>query len=203
MIIKCANCDKEFEIYPWRLKNSKSGNLFCSKDCNIEFRKNQHKSLKLVDNYYVMTIKNKNGTHDVLLDSQDLNKINKYNWHINNHGYVKSNFVGAMHRFIMDCNNNKLHIDHINHNTLDNRRENLRICTVSENQQNSSLRKDNKSGHVGVGKHKGTGKWIARIRCNGENISLGSFDHIQDAINARKCAEVKYFEYKQSIMRTD
>ena len=41
------------------------------------------------------------------------------------------------------------------------------------------------------------------IICNGENISLGSFDHIQDAINARKCAEVKYFEYKQSIMRTD
>jgi len=59
----------------------------------------------------------------------------------------------SMHRVIMDPPKG-MDIDHINGNTLDNRKENLRICTRSQNSQNRKLRSDSASGYKGVYKHK-------------------------------------------------
>ena len=54
-----------------------------------------------------------------------------------------------------------MHIDHINHNGLDNRKENLRICTNRQNSRNRKASKRNTSGIKGVSRHKLSNKWQA------------------------------------------
>lgn len=81
-------------------------------------------------------------------------------------------------------------IDHINHNTLDNRICNLRVVSHLFNMQNSSMDKRNKSGCNGVNWHKKSQKWRAYIRINWKHTHLGTFIDLQDAINARKTAEL-------------
>ena len=67
----------------------------------------------------------------------------------------------------------KRHADHINHDTLDNRRSNLRIATHAQNQWNTGVRKCNTSGFKGVDRR---GRWWhARIGVNGKRHFLGSF----------------------------
>lgn len=81
-------------------------------------------------------------------------------------------------------------IDHINHDRVDNRWENLRSVAVWENSRNMSISKLNKSGVNGV-TWKGN-KWRAQIRADGRVIYLGSFDEKDEAAAARKLAEIKY-----------
>lgn len=97
-----------------------------------------------------------------------------------------------MHRYIIDPPSN-MYVDHINHNTLDNRRENLRVCTNSSNLRNASKRIDNKSGETGVFYLEKTNKWVSYIKVRYKRIHLGLFDKFEDAVIARKEAEVKYW----------
>ncbi len=86
----------------------------------------------------------------------------------------------------------KNEIDHINGNKSDNRWINLRDVSKSDNQKNASKRKDNKSGCTGVSWHNRERKWVVRIQSNKQYIEIGSFNDMQDAITARKEAELKY-----------
>lgn len=65
--------------------------------------------------------------------------------------------------------------DHINGNTLDNRRENLRIATYMENGRNRGKQANNTSGFKGVSWHKRNRKWWAQIQVDGKHFSLGFF----------------------------
>lgn len=91
-----------------------------------------------------------------------------------------------------------LHIDHIDHNGLNNRWANLRQVTRSENLRNSRLSVNNKSGNKGVSFYIRNGKWRAAINADGKKRHLGYFIDKQDAINARKEAERKYYEVDQA-----
>lgn len=84
-------------------------------------------------------------------------------------------------------------IDHINRNTIDNRIENLREATHSQNCMNKNLYKSNTSGVKGVSFHKKTNKWAAGIRLNGKWKHLGLFDEIEKASMARFNAEKIYY----------
>lgn len=75
-------------------------------------------------------------------------------------------------------------IDHINGIRDDNRITNLRKCTRSENFQNLSMRKTNKSGYIGVSWHKKSGKWRSYISCNNKTTHLGLFDTPEEASKA-------------------
>lgn len=66
-------------------------------------------------------------------------------------------------------------VDHLNRNTQDNRRSNLRLATPGDNARNTSLRKDNRSGVPGVFWHEGQKRWLAYVNHNGRRINLGSF----------------------------
>lgn len=55
-------------------------------------------------------------------------------------------------------------VDHINHDRTDNRIENLRAVTLSENNANMDMRSDNRSGFKGVSFHKGSNKWVAKLK---------------------------------------
>lgn len=83
-------------------------------------------------------------------------------------------------------------IDHINGNRSDNRIENLRVVSNAENQRNSKIRSTNTSGAAGVSWNKRCAKWQARITVNHKRIHLGYFGNKDDAIAARKSAEIKY-----------
>lgn len=114
-------------------------------------------------------------------------------------GYLQVSLFGKtqlVHRVIWEMHNGPIpdgmEIDHINHDRLDNRIENLRIVSRQENSVNLSKRIDNTSGIVGVSWSKRMGKWRARISVNKKEISLGFFSDINDAGRARKNAEIYY-----------
>lgn len=74
--------------------------------------------------------------------------------------------------------------DHINGDTLDNRRENLRLATYSQNGMNAGKHKNNQSGYKGVSYDGRVNKWRARIQVNGKEKWLGLFDNPEDAYKA-------------------
>lgn len=85
------------------------------------------------------------------------------------------------------------YIDHIDGNSLNNKIDNLRPATQSQNGGNSKLKRNNTSGNKGVIFRKDTNKWAAQIMVNRKHISLGSFQIKDDAIKAYENGALKYF----------
>lgn len=131
-----------------------------------------------------------------LADDEDFRELSKYKWHVRTgrttlyaERYSPVREGGGqqvmMHRQIMSPPR-EMQIDHINHNGLDNRRRNLRICTNTENQQNSLPRKSSSSSSQYKGVHRGRGerKWTARIRTKVRQERIGTFLSEIDAAKA-------------------
>jgi hypothetical protein len=83
-------------------------------------------------------------------------------------------------------------IDHISHDRADNRIANLRIVDDAANAKNRRLHQDNKSGVPGVRFDAARGKWIALIGSKGRRYNLGRFSSFDDAVNARRDAEIRF-----------
>lgn len=84
------------------------------------------------------------------------------------------------------------HIDHIDGNRSNNRIANLRVVSRTENNMNMARKSNNTSGHTGVSRTKSGQRWRARIQVNGNYKTIGSFATKDEAIAARKAAEVQY-----------
>ena len=131
-------------------------------------------------------------------DKEDYELVKEKYWSENPYGYIVNksrqpqNKIIYLHRYIMNPKEGEL-VDHINHNKADNRKCNLRICTSSQNGINKSMMSNNKSGYTGVVWLETVQKWKAQIRINKKNIYLGTYENIEDAIKARRDAEIKYF----------
>lgn len=130
-------------------------------------------------------------------DIEDYDKIKEYKWCISLDGYVvspatKDHKEIRMHRLIMDCPKGKV-VDHINHCKSNNCKNNLRICTHSENMKNKKKSKNNTSGVTGVSWDKEKNRWRVQIVVNGKKIECGRYKTIEEAAKARKEAEIKYF----------
>ncbi|MGL4618729.1 MAG: HNH endonuclease signature motif containing protein [Chroococcidiopsis sp.] len=108
-----------------------------------------------------------------------------------------------MHRAIMERHGyclEGLEVDHINRDPLCNLKSNLRVATRLQNGANRSRNRNNTSGTTGVTYHKGSNRWRAVIRFQNQWIRLGAFTSKDDAIAARKKAEIEYFgEWASSI----
>lgn len=139
-----------------------------------------------------------------IVDDIDFEKVNQFKWHayLNRNRWYALRKVRrpdgketsqGMHRFILGLEHGNPHqVDHIDRvNTLDNRRENLRV-TLGQNQQNIGITKGNHSGCKGVSWHKQREKWHARIKINSKQISLGLFATRELAAQARDEAALKY-----------
>lgn len=135
-----------------------------------------------------------------IVDDDDYEKLNCHKWYAksirHSHIVYASRDIGSihemMHRVIMG-NPDGVSIDHINGNSIDNRKENLRICTHSQNLSNrSKMNTKNTSGYKGVGWSKNARKWSASITHNYKKIHLGYFFDIIDAAKARDVAALKY-----------
>lgn len=93
-------------------------------------------------------------------------------------------------------------IDHINRVVNDNRWCNLRVVRRSQNNMNTKIRVDNKSGVKGVYFDKSRNNWAAEIKANGKRKHLGRFDTLQEAAKARKEAEQRFHgEYSPRIIK--
>jgi hypothetical protein len=95
-----------------------------------------------------------------------------------------------MHRVIMDAPAG-IQVDHINHNGLDNRKENLRFCNNRQNHQNGLIKKTSKAPYKGISDHDGT--WEATITVNGKRLWLGAFGTPELAACAYDNAAQKHF----------
>lgn len=138
-----------------------------------------------------------------VIDRESYNKIKMYQWSALlfsiKYWYAVANSktingkrdLLRMHRLIMDAPKNKL-CDHENSDTLDNRKSNLRVCTRAENNRNSIMPINNKSGYKGVHWSRIEKKWVAQISYNNNKISLGRFDNPKDAHETYKKAALKY-----------
>lgn len=166
------------------------------------------------NNTYLIINSPKHGEFKILIDKEDINKLNKYKWSIQMVRsvtdkdyvafYATSGTVGFLHRFVVNCPKGMV-VDHINGNTLDNRKSNLRICTHKQNSENRKLHKRNKNGCTGIFYDIGRGnnptpKWIAHICIDGKRKHLGRFNTKEEAVECRIKAEDKYYgEFSRNI----
>ena len=124
---------------------------------------------------------------EVLLDMKDyLNYKHQiqgaYNYW-NGKYYVITKEGKFLHRLILNTPKGLL-VDHINGNSLDNRRCNLRVCTNAQNQWNTAKKSNSTQKYKGVRKTK-SGKYEARIRCGeGKRLHLGTYPTIEEAVEA-------------------
>lgn len=128
-------------------------------------------------------------------DLDDFHLVNEKNWHViparkNNIFYAatqepKTNKLIQMHRLILGLTDHKIEVDHIDHDGLNNRRNNLR--TANDSQQLWNQRR---------GKMRGVtfkdGKWQARLSVYKKRLFLGRFPTKEEALNAYKVASKKY-----------
>lgn len=134
-----------------------------------------------------------------LIDLDDVDKVKNIKWHRSDLQrstyYCLSNDLEwkRIHRLIMGVTDKNIVVDHINHNGLDNRKSNLRICTSGQNTCNCLTSKNNKSGHKGVYWSKERKKWCAQISINNKTKGLGRYDTIEEAIEAREKAAKEYY----------
>jgi hypothetical protein len=133
-----------------------------------------------------------------LVDDEDFAWARQFRWYTDKRdGYafrLENGHAFRMHREVMNAPTG-MHVDHINHNRLDNRRDNLRLCTCAQNQWNSRPRKDGVSQWKGVVRvsRPGTKPWRAAIRVHGKKLYLGTFANQIDAAQAYDRAARQYF----------
>lgn len=146
------------------------------------------------------------GDFEVKLDCEDEEKAKVYHWCVSRVrdlrcGYeifyiITSDYKHKgtlLHRFLSNCPKGMV-VDHIDGDPMNNRKVNLRICTLNENNINRKMNKNNKTGHKGIlyMNDDYVNKWHAYIRINTKRICLGYFSTYEEAVQVREDAEKKY-----------
>jgi len=139
-----------------------------------------------------------------IIDDADFAKVSKHKWHAVkrwNIGYDATTSVnGKMVRMSSVVIESKRRsgyvIDHINHDSLDNRKVNLRVCTIAQNQMNRIPSLNTSSIYKGVYWRKRDKRWYSRISVKGKLKHLGSFVNEKDAaIKYNKAANQFFGEF--------
>ncbi|HEX4501069.1 MAG TPA: AP2/ERF family transcription factor [Scandinavium sp.] len=133
-----------------------------------------------------------------IIDTEDFVRLSQWNWRVTvnscdfyavRNGKNKKNVY--MHRQIIGCKP-KEHADHKNHDTLDNRKNNIRKCTRTQNMCNRKAQINCKSGFKGVVWRPTSKKWSAGINYESRHIALGCFNTKEEAARAYDVAAKFY-----------
>lgn len=133
-----------------------------------------------------------------IVSDEDFAELAQWRWYYARVGYAarrkrrpgRSSIVVYMHREIM-CSEFGQEVDHINRDRLDNRRENLRVATSSQNKFNQGKQANNTSGYKGVSFHKQRGRWVAEIWQFNKKHYLGLFETREAAAKAYNDAALR------------
>lgn len=179
-----------------------------------DFIKNKY---RVVGDYVYISINDANkGETETIISKTDLPLLLKLNvrWHLwyNRAGlyYVRATeYLGMsdngkpkyktwrLHKYIIDCDceiSKYFVIDHINHNTLDNTRENLRVTSSKyNNRHRGGKNSNNTSGYRNVSWSKSENKWVVQLQVNGKNTKLGVFDNVDEAGKFAEEMRKKYY----------
>jgi hypothetical protein len=141
-------------------------------------------------------------SHESIVDDDMYEWISSFKWHLNTEGYAcrtVDSGIGKgsdkkvwMHRVIIQVPQH-LDVDHINQCKLDNRRENLRAATRSQNCANKPANKNNRSGYKGVYWLNQKKRWIAQVGVDLTLITLGSFRDKEEAAYVYDQAVIQIF----------
>jgi hypothetical protein len=133
-----------------------------------------------------------------LVDAEDFERINSYSWFFER-GYARRRFQRSgvqhcmhMHREIVKAPEG-FEVDHINGDTLDNRKANLRIVTHRRNMHNMAAHSDSSSKYRGVYWNKQKGKWTVQICLDGKRQHIGHFVIEADAARAYNSEAIRLF----------
>jgi len=145
---------------------------------------------------------------EVMVDDEDAPMVLSKKWHINwyalknrglhyflNNTHIDGKSVSkSLHRTIMGCvcNDGKV-VDHIDGNTLNCTKENMRICSHTGNMRNQTLHKNNKTGYKGVSRRTNGKRFTTYIRVGGKTINCGTFSNAEDAAKRYDECAIKYF----------
>lgn len=197
---KCEECGNTFLVAP--SKNKQGMSKFCSAPCRCKYVSRKTKGVRRKQNniidkssHYEMRIKRNKKILFVLFDREDLELVNKYTWFIGSHGYACAHIAGSremilMHRLIAKTPID-LDTDHRNHNTLDNRKSNIRVCTTSQNMINIDIGEGKK--YKGVHKSRNN-----TFYAKNANIHLGTFATPELAAQAyNEAVKARYGEFAQ------
>lgn len=204
--IKCiCSCDEHNEI----IVKSRSLITGATKSCGCLLRETakitSSKKFKKYNKYDLETYNygvgwTSNTNKEFYFDKEDYDKIKNYCWSETVNGYLEAYDTIEKHNVFMHQVIVGKYVDHIHgrDSRNDNRKQNLRLpddkySFETYNNMNKSLQSNNKSGVTGVYWNKKRNKWIAEIGINNKNIRIGYFDKFNDAVDARKKAENKYF----------
>jgi len=171
--------------------------LICQQEKGFEGRWRKCRAEGGCGNFYPVTSRNEGQRRVIALtqgkfaivDSEDYCWLNKYKWSAFRKSYTfyafrrKNGKVICMHREIMGADGDVV-VDHIDHNGLNNRRRNLRVCSIRENCRNRRPGKKKASVYKGVIRSKRDNMWTARIKYDGKRIYLGTFLREVDAAKA-------------------
>lgn len=173
----------------------------CARKLGVSKKKIRAKNTYIqMDDYVELEIKNKLGIFYIKIDTLDLELISNYKWNISAQGYAVTRHPKSllMHRLVLNCEKGKI-VDHINNNKLDNRRANLRICSVSENNQNI----DKKCRGVA---NCGNGIYFSNITINKKRVSLKYGTNINELSRISEYARAYAFPFSkeyQNINQSD
>ena len=185
--VKCIHCGREKDEMGSRLKLKGYNSCSCQPR---EIRGNKYK----IDENDIVTMFDCNN-REFIFDLADLEVVSKHTWQVytttNGKDYVRcATLKTPLHRFLLKPQKDYV-VDHINGDTLDNRRSNLRVCTHTQNMFNQKLRSNNTTGVKGV--TRCGNKYRATIRVNRKDIHLGMYNTLEEAKEKRIEAEKKYF----------
>lgn len=192
----CATCGTDFLARPTLVKLGHA--RFCSKDC---IRLPRIAPIPQPDGSMLIPLTGRQNMviAYAIVDAADAEFVSQWRWHLNPSGYAirsDGDVKIRMHRALLGLTtSDKIEVDHIDRNTLDNRRMNLRSITHAENMQNMSPQKGRTSAHRGVFWNPDNRNWRARLRHEGKTLYLGSFAHESDAVAAVQTARRRLMPY--------
>lgn len=201
-LCKCE-CGKEVVVTAHSLLNNNTKSCGClQRDSrkSTETKKRKYNKYDLSGEYGIGYASN-TGT-PFYFDLEDYDKIKDYCWfeHIRTTGYhalETTVYFPKKKTIIMAVLLGGPHYDHINRNSLDNRKSNLRPATPRENNINITVGKQNKSGIIGVHFEKRANKWGAQATLRGEDGQVKRvvrhFENKEDAIKCRLQMEHDYY----------